>query len=64
LVVVVNKKYISSKVTVSCEIEPEVLFGEQTKTVEARDCTTFLIWGLARGVPDKDNISCKIKDIK
>lgn len=40
------------------------LFGEKEEIVKARDDETFVVYGFARDVPDKEKVKCFIKSVK
>jgi hypothetical protein len=77
---VINKKYVDVVVKIRCDFVPENslsnrvkvdytnkdanVFGEREKIVEARNDETFLVYGFARLVPDKETVSCYIKSVK
>ena len=45
--------------------DPEAhMFGEREKLVEARDDSTFVVYGFARMTPDNEKVSCFIKSIR
>lgn len=60
---VLNSKYRDATVTVKCFYSPNMLFGEQTKVVEARNGSTFFIRGLSRGSVGPENVNCQITNV-
>lgn len=61
---VINKKYRHVTVTVECKHSNGVVFGRQTKHIDARNDTYFTVWGFGRTVPDSDKVTCKISHVQ
>lgn len=62
---VVNRKYCSVEVKVSCFFQPEdVLFGTNSVVVGQREDKVFTVKGFARLTPDAETVQCRIMEVK
>lgn len=60
----VNLRYLNVWITVRCERDDGSEFGTGEIAVAARDDAVFMVYGMARTVPDSDSVSCSIVGLR